>query len=240
MKVLYVVPGIMSKVMGVQECERRQSILRSWAFPGTQADLIDIEEGPSSIESLYEEFLAVPQTVERIIEAEKNGYDAVILGCYGDPGMDAARELVNIPVIGPGEASFLIGAMLGNSFSIVTVMDSIVGPLKKQVKLAGVESKLASVRAAKIPVLELAKDKDASLKKILDVAGKCIEDDGADVILLGCMSMAFLGVSDEMQKALNVPVVNPAKVGLKLAESLVGANLSHSKKAFMTPPKLLK
>ena len=109
MKVVYVLPGPMSRTAeGKAEMERRLSVLRAYAAPDTQVDIVDVDEGPASIESLYEEYLSIPNTVEKMIEAEKAGYDAAILGCYGDPGLDAAREVTKeMVVVGPGEAGVM-------------------------------------------------------------------------------------------------------------------------------------
>ena len=241
MKILYVVPGTMSKTeLGTKELERRKKILQSQAGDDTVVDITDIEQGPSSIESAYEEYLSIPETVYRVTQAEKDGYNGVILGCFGDPGLDAMREMVKIPVVGPGETSMSVAALLGHRFSIITVMDSVVPSLEKLARVIGVEKKLASVRPANIPVLDLAKDLEASKRKMIEESKKAIEDDGADVIVLGCMSMAFMGVSDEMQGTLGAPVVNPALVSLKYLEGLVSSNLSHSKKAYPFPPKMNK
>ena len=94
--------------------------------------------------------------------------------------------------------------------------------------------KLASVRGLNIPVLELMRDPDATFGQILKVGRRAIEQDGAEVLIFGCMTMSFLGVTPKLSAALGVPVVNAAQAALKAAESLVSINLSHSKKAF--PP----
>ncbi len=113
MKVVYVVPGPMGRTgEGRAEMERRLALLRAYAAPDTEVDIVDVDEGPASIESLYEEYLSIPTTVEKMIEAEKEGYDAAILGCYGDPGLDAVREVTErMVVVGPGEAGVMAGAM---------------------------------------------------------------------------------------------------------------------------------
>lgn len=238
-KLLYVVPGAMAQTdLGVKEMERRKSILQDNAGKGFAVDIIDAKVGPSSIESLYEEYLSVPETVKIIVQAEKDGYEGVILGCFGDPGLDAIREMVKIPVVGPGETSMLMAAMLGHRFSVVTVLDTIVPALERLAKITGIESKLASVRAANIPVLDLAKDFEGSKQNMLQEAKKAMDLDRADAIVLGCMSMAFLGVSDKLQEELGIPVINPAVISLKILESLIHSNLTHSKKAYPLPPKL--
>ncbi len=122
MKLLYLIPGnVRDGGFGVEEMKRREQVLRENAFPGTQVDVIDVPSGPSSIESMYEEAQAVPGMVAAAVQAEQDGYDGIIVGCYGDPGLAAAREMVRIPVVGPGETSALLAAMLGHHFSIVTL-----------------------------------------------------------------------------------------------------------------------
>jgi allantoin racemase len=240
MKIVYVLPGPMGQTEeGRAEMERRQSALRAYAAPGTEVDIVDVDEGPASIESLYEEYLSIPSTVQKMLEAEREGYDAAILGCYGDPGLDAVREVTTkMVVVGPGEAGAMAAAMCGHRFSIITVTRSIVAALHHLVEKAGVGKKLSSVRAIETPVLQLAHDRKETTTKLLDEGKKAIEADGADTLILGCMSMGFLGVAEEMSEALSVPVINPGRISLTIAEALVRGGLSHSKLAYATPPKL--
>lgn len=240
MKIVYVLPGPLSRTQeGQAEMDRRLSILRSYASQGTEVDIVDIDEGPASIESLYEEYLSIPRTVDKMIEMEKKGYDAAILGCYGDPGLDAIREVTNrMVIVGPGEAGVMAAALCGCRFSIITVTNSIVNALYHLVEKAGVGKKLASVRAIETPVLELAGNRKDTVNKLIEEGRNAIREDRADTLVLGCMSMGFLNVAEEMSEALGIPVVNPGRVSLKMAEALVGTKLVHSKLAYMTPPKM--
>ena len=94
----------------------------SYASPGTEISVASLEYGPQSVEGEYEEAMSVPGILCCAQEAERDGCDAVISDCFGDPGVKAARELVDIPVIGPAEASFLLASALGHRFSVVTVL----------------------------------------------------------------------------------------------------------------------
>lgn len=238
MKILYIVPGSLSQSeLGAEELERRKKILQLHAQKETIVDITDIESGPRSIESSYEEYLSVPGTVERAIQAEKEGYDGLILGCFGDPGLNALREMVNIPVVGPGETAMHVASMLGRKFSIVTVLDSVVPSLERLAKVIGLDRRLASVRAVNIPVLELRHNIESTTARMTEASQRAIMEDSADVIVLGCMSMAFMEVSEMMKKVLGIPVVNPALVSLKVLEGLVQAGLSQSKRAYLFPPK---
>jgi allantoin racemase len=239
MKILYLVPGPMGRTPeGKLEMARRGDLLKKYAAAGTQVGIDDVAEGPASIESMYEEYLSIPATVRRAVELEQEGWDALILGCYGDPGLDAMRELLSIPVIGPGEATALTAASLGHRFSIITITDSTISPTERQIRNVGVGEKLVSVRSVGIPVLELHKDRERSIEATIEQGRKAIEQDRAEVLIVGCMSMGFLEIAEAAGAELGVPFLNPARVSLKFAESLVGAGLTHSKRAYMTPPKL--
>jgi len=239
MKILYVVPGTMTKTaLGEEELERRQQILQAHAGKGIKVHITDIEHGPVSIESAYEEYLSIPETITKVVDAEKKGHAGVILGCFGDPGLDAMREMVRFPVIGPGECSLHVAAMLGRRFSIVTVLPSVVPSMEKMARVVGLDRQLASVRATDIPVLELASRFEKSINTMMKESEKARDQDGADVIILGCMSMAFMGVADMMSERLGIPVVNPVLVSLKCLEALIFSQLTHSKRAYPFPPKL--
>ena len=239
MKICYLVPGPMGRgPEGRAELERRGGLLKKYAGPGTETGIDDVPEGPASIESMYEEYLSIPATARRAVELEQQGWEALILGCYGDPGLDALRELVSIPIVGPGEASALVAASLGHRFSIITITESVIASTERQIRNVGVGEKLASVRAVGIPVLELHHDRERTIAAVVEQGRQAIKDDRADTLIVGCMSMAFLEIAEAAGAELGVPFLNPARVSLKFAEALVGAGLTHSRRAYMVPPKL--
>lgn len=234
-RILYLVPGPLSRSRGVEELERRRSLLQEWAFAGTEVGIAENLDGPASIESAYEEYVSIPGSLELAAAAEGDGVDAIILGCFGDPGLDGFREILSVPIVGPCEASMHVAAQLGHSFGIVTVLDSVVGPLRRLVRLAGLDSRLATVVACDVPVLELGDESYGAVRAGCEAAIAA----GSDTLILGCMSMAFLGVSERLAAELGVPVLNPARTALKTAEGLVSAGLAHSKRAYPVPPKVV-
>jgi allantoin racemase len=234
-RILYLVPGPLSRSRGVEELERRRSVLQEWAFAGTEVGIAENLEGPGSIESAYEEYVSIPGSLELAAAAEADGSDAIILGCFGDPGLDGFREILSVPVVGPCEASMHVAAQLGDSFGIVTVLDSVVGPLRKLARLAGLESRLATVVACDVPVLELGDESYGPVRTASEAAIAA----GSDTLILGCMSMAFLGVAERLSAELEVPVLNPARTALKTAEGLVSIGIAHSKRAYPVPPKVV-
>ena len=151
--------------------------------PDTVLSHVELDHGPASIESEFDEMLAAPETVAKIVEAERDGMDAVIINCMGDPGMLAGREAVSIPVIGPCEATMHVASMLGHTFSVITVLEHLRPLFENRAAVYGLRDKLASVRAVEIPVLELESDRDRFVRALADEAVQAIEEDGAHVML---------------------------------------------------------
>ncbi|UCD25756.1 MAG: aspartate/glutamate racemase family protein [Gemmatimonadota bacterium] len=239
MKISYLIPGPMGRDKeGQAELQRRRDTLARYAASDTEVGVHDVPTGPASIESVCEEYLSIPAAMRRGVELEQEGWDALILGCYGDPGLDGLRELISIPVVGPGGATALVAASLGHRFSVVTVTESIVASIERQIRNVGVGDKLASVRAVEIPVLRLHEDSYEATAATIEAGRKAMVEDGADTLIVGCMSMGFLGIAEAVAADLGVPVLNPARVALKYAEALVGAGLTHSRQAYHIPPKL--
>jgi allantoin racemase len=238
MRILYQLTSPMEKtVLGAGEVARRRAFLRERAGPGVEVDVWSLAEGPASIESAYEAALVVPELTERVRRAECLGWSAVIVGCFSDPGLDALRELVTIPVVGPGASAVHLAAQLGIRFSIISPLDTGAGRTTSRMRRLGLAGVFASVRGVNMPVLDVARQREAVLDRLEVVARAALREDGADVIVLGCMSMGFLGLTDDLQKRLEAPVVNPVVAALKTAETLVAMGLSHSKAAYPMPPK---
>lgn len=221
------------------EAERLE-VLSPAARPDTELSVISLDRGPTSIESSYEEALAVPDILSKVVQAEKEGVDAVICNCMLDPGVEAARELVSIPVIGPGETSMHMAAMLSYRFTVVTVLDRLIPIFCDRATETGVTRQLASVRAVNIPVLKLD-DRARLLSALVDESGRAVREDGAHMIILGCTGMT--GLAKEVEEGLakqgiaDVPVIDPAILALKIAEALADIGLSHSKRTYPAPPE---
>ncbi|MEA2514079.1 MAG: allantoin racemase [Thermomicrobiales bacterium] len=221
---------------GFASAEDFASIIRS----DTELSHVEIDHGPASIESDYDEMLATPDTVAKIIQAEQDGMDAVIINCMGDPGMQAGREKVSIPVIGPCEATMHVASMLGHTFSVITVLKSLRPVFENQAKIYGVRDKLASVRAVEIPVLELEDDRDRLVHALADEAQAAIEQDGAHVMLFGCTGMIGAAAAVERELAArgypSVPVIDSMVWAIKMAEAIADMGLRHSKLSWPEPP----
>lgn len=218
--------------------EERRCFMQETASPGVVverlADFTPSVVRPETIESLYDETRLAPWNIEMAIEAERRGYDAVITGCAGDPGVEAAREMVRIPVIGPGQAAFHVAALLGGMFSVLSPVESTVRPARMLVAHAGLSGRCASVRSVDCSVQALREGRPESFLKALAVAHRCINEDHADTIVLACASLSHV-FGDRLAAALPAPVVNVLRASVRVAEMLVGSRLTHSKIAYPTP-----
>lgn len=237
-----IVSAIVRKREGVSEEElnrqrREYTESRRKLFklcPGTELDSVGIEKGPSSIECRYDEILAIPDIVERVKEAEDEGVDACVVNCFGDPGVRAAREVVKIPVIGPCESSLNVASSLCDRFSVITVLSSVVNLIEENARIYGLSEKLASVRAVDIPVMGLHTDNKKTAEALFDEGKKALEEDLAEVLILGCTGMT--GMAETLSLNLGVHVIDPLPMAVKFAEMLVSFGLSHSKLTFPIPP----
>lgn len=95
--------------------------------------------------------------------------------------------------------------------------------------------RLSSIRGIGVSVVDLVQGDRSAWDRIVDAGRRCI-DDGADVLVMGCMSMAFMDVDRELADRLSVPVVNPVLAALKTAETMLALDLAHSRIAWPTPP----
>ena len=210
------------------------------APPGYEVEVIFLDRGPASIESEYEEVLAAPDVVAKAKEAEARGADAVVVSCFLDPGVPAAREQVSIPVLGPAQVSMHVAAILGPRFSIVTVLERLIPPFHRLVHLYGHSERLASVRAIEVPVLDLRRNAPQVIEALVSESTRAIEEDRAYAIILGCTALSGMGksVQEELHKrGYEVPVIDPTPTAIKMAVALVDVGLSHSKLAYPFPPE---
>jgi allantoin racemase len=214
--------------------EREEKILRSYAQPGTEFDIVSIKQGAASIESYLDIYIGALDTLHLVKEAEKKGIDGILITCFGNACLEPAREIVHIPVVGSGQASMLLAAGLGHRFSVIGTVRSAADRNRMEAAKLGLSSKLASVRCIEARVLSLHDDLEATVKAMLAAGRKAIEEDGAQVLIPGCFGM--VGLAERMQRELGIPVVDPAGAAVKLIETLVSLRLSQSKLAYPIPP----
>jgi allantoin racemase len=120
----------------------------------------------------------------------------------------------------------------------VTVAASIVPALRRLTWDAGALDALASIRHIEASVFEINTDPGPAIERMIEQGRAAVESDGADTLILGCMSMGFLDVAEQMSDELGVPVLNPSRTALKMAEATVAIGVTHSRRDYHKPPKL--
>lgn len=231
-KILYLVPGI---GLSEEEKKRREGLANSFLTSDRNQVVVEaVEEGPLSIESSVEEYMSVGGTLRKIFQVQ-DSYDAIIIGCAGDPGLAPARELSKIPVIGPIETSCHASLMLAENFSMITVLDTIVPAIWRTLRGYGLEDRCTSVPVINIPVLEMMKSRESVAEAFLKEVKAVTSDGGTACIILGCMTMAFLLVDEMVGSQVDVPIINPAKVSVKMAEMIVSLSLKQSRVSYPQP-----
>jgi len=190
--------------------------------------------GPVTLESSYDEAYAIAPTIDLVKQADSEGYDAIILACFCDVGVEAAKEISSIPVLGLEEATLSIALLLGSKFGVMTEKRPRVAMKEQHVRRHGLLERLASIRPLGLSVAELNADPEGTKAAGMALARRMVQEDGAEVIIMGCAAMA--GYSDDLQRELQVPVLDPLKVTLKITEALVEMGLSHSRIGLYAPP----
>ncbi|MGU3293509.1 aspartate/glutamate racemase family protein [Williamsia sp. M5A3_1d] len=190
------------------------------AGAGTEIVGVTSSMGPASIESHYDEALAVPGVLAAIT-ADRAGdtpCDAYVLACFGDPGLDAAREIAGAPVVGVAQAAMTLAGLVGGGFSVVTTLSRTIGRADELTHRYGVAGLCRGLHACDIPVLELETDPDTEAV-LTDACARALADDGAESIVLGCGGMAELAA--RISAKIGAPVIDGVAAAVRLSEALV-------------------
>lgn len=203
MRILLIIP-----ITGLtpEAIEERLVYLRSIARQGTEIDYVQVKKGPPAIESPVDHTQAAAEVIKHVKGAEEEGFDAVISWCGGDPGVEAARTMVDIPVIGPGESMRLLAATMGKNVGRVP---------------------------APLPVLDLRKDVDKTFQLVKQTIDS-MKGEGYDTFWLDCLGM--WGMGKPLREATGLPVIDGAEASLKMAETLVELGLKPSRIAYPKYP----
>jgi allantoin racemase len=194
------------------------------ARPGTVVEAINPVVGPASIENDDDERRCVPGLLDQVRAATarptESRPDAFVVACFGDPGLEEVRNLVDVPVLGIAQAAMYAAAMAAGSFSVVTSMAATV-PRGWELAKAYTPGQCLGVYACDIPVLAIDSD-PSTIGPIGDHCEAALAADGSGAIVLGCAAMAkFAG---PLTRRLGVPVVDGVIAATLLAEALVGLN----------------
>jgi allantoin racemase len=206
---------------------------RAVVAPGVSAVGVTSEIGPPSIESHYDEARSVPGVLQAVERGERQGADGYVIACFGDPGLDAAREIATGPVIGIAEAAMQTASHLGRGFSVVTTLARTMGRAADLAERYGMHRFCLGVHACELAVLDL--DTDPNARKIVtEACREAVESDGSDVVVLGCAGMADM--CRDISAELRVPVIDGVTAATLTVQSLVAMGLGTSKRSEFAPP----
>ncbi len=204
------------------------------ALPSTQIHANSPTNGPESIECALDETIAAAALLEQIKLGEEQGMDAHIIACFGDPALDAAREIATKPVIGIAGAAFQLASIVAHKFGVVTTMTRTLPASEHLLQRYGYHHLCSGVRATDIAVLDLETIDKQTYEQLKQECQLAISQDRAEAIVLGCAGMSDL--AHELSNELKVPVIDGVSAAVKLAESLNQLGLTTSKVGQYAPP----
>jgi allantoin racemase len=229
MRIMQISPGQFSP----EEIKIRQEYAESLCSPGTIVTVVNLE-GPISATDDVSLSLMVPGVLERVREAEEKGYDAAADACFGDPGLEAAKTAVKIPVVGFGESTYHTACLLADKWGLITLTREWVPIFWRRAKVYGVSDRIISIKTVDIPVLEFRSRRDELEKRFVELAKEHVKE-GAQLIIAACGAMLpILGVGsrERLTEKLGIMIIDPTATALRVAEMLVGLGIAQSKIAF--------
>jgi allantoin racemase len=214
--------------------QKINDIVQRIARKDVNAVVTQIEAGPESLESYFDEIRAGPYIIKSVIEAQDK-FDSVLLAAFCDPCIEALKEISTIPIFGMEEVVFSSALLLGNKFGILTEKKHKEAVKLQHVRKMGLLSRFASVKALDMGVVEIAENPERVKERAIAIAKEMVYNDGAEVIILGCASMT--GYSKELENEIGVPILDPVITSYKIVEGLTDGGLCHSKKGLFSKPK---
>ncbi|MFV0375315.1 aspartate/glutamate racemase family protein [Microbacterium sp.] len=204
------------------------AVAREVAGPGVEVAAVCPTDGPAAIETHVDEVRAAAAVIALIEQdVAAGGSDAYIVACFGDPGLDAARELVDVPVVGIAEAAMHIATVSGRHFAVVTTLSRTLGRARDLVRRYGMTEACLSLTASGIPVLALEHSGGEEVRRLAALC-ESAADAGADVIVLGCAGMTDL--CHRLTSTAGVPVVDGVAAAVGMAAGMVRMGVGTSKR----------
>jgi Asp/Glu/hydantoin racemase len=214
MRLLLINPNVTAAMTDAMAAEARLS-----ASAGTEIFAVTAAFGTQYVENRAEAAIAGHAVLDALA-THAVGCDAAIVSAFGDPGLAAAREFADIPVVGIEESAILAAWMLGGRYSIICLTPRLRRWYIEAAEAHGLAGRLASVRALDLPIPDITQAKDRFRRELLAACTRAIEDDEAEVIIFGGGPIA--GLARESADAIAVPVLDGVSCAVRMAEALVG------------------
>ena len=206
---------------------------RAVAAPGTEVIAVTAGYGPQSIEGYYDEVFSVPALLQRVREHPRAA--GVVVGCFDDTGVDAARCMTAAPVIGICQAAMQVATIVSGSFTVVTTLSRSVPALEHLARRYGYADLCRNIRASEIPVLELENPASGAADQLRAEIRRALNEDRCESIVLGCAGMVDMAQS--LSAELGVPVIEGVTAAVKIIEGLAAIGVTTSKRGGYAPPR---
>jgi allantoin racemase len=220
------------------DIERKRQHLKRVLQPDTEVDVFTAPSGVPYVEASLDLYMTEVAVARTVVEVAARGYHAVVGTAFLDNGLDAARELVDIPVVGPAKTTLYMAATLANRFGVITAAGDLPKHIWACAKVLGVADRLVAVSALACTVADFLHDEESAVALSVSMGKRLVEDRGAEAIVLGCG--ATTGLAARMARELGVPVLDPGLIAAKYAEMLVALGLSQSKRAYPFNPRVMQ
>lgn len=223
-----VIPGILTP----EDLAKKVAHMKKFVSPKTEIKAFLFSGHTRSIIVGGDVSLLAGETMAIAIEAEKQGFEALVIHGICDFGIEAARGAVAIPVIGLGSATFHLAYQLADRFGVITKSDVTIPEFSRRIKLMGCFERITSMRPLNVPESNLSLDSDKVAEKFINIARYQIENEGAQLIVAGysaILGVLPFGSKEKFEQELGVPVIDGVPAALKTAEMLVDLKISHSR-----------
>lgn len=175
--------------------------------------------GPAAIEGKADGDAALPGLLSLLPVARAQGAEAIVIACFDDTGLSAARGLAGCPVLGIGQASYVMAQLLGLRFSVITSLPVSVPVIEENIRMQGFSGLCASVRASGLPVLTIDTGAPDTLDRIAAEIETAQREDAATCAVLGCAGMAPL--KDALSARTGFPLIDGVAASAHLARAMV-------------------
>ena len=213
MDVAYIVPGV---GLSGAERDRRQQLLNQASGPGIKVTLLEVDDGPAAIECAEDEIAAIAPTL-KLARARESDFDAIIIGCFGDVGIESLRQHMGIPIIGPARVTYAMAAAAFPTFGILSLNSGFIEEERELTRKLGIFDRVAHIRALDQPVETIIGAPQQTLKQIREHIGAM----QTAAAVPGCMSMAFLLAEQKIRAIGSTRIVNPLHCAIAAAMAMV-------------------
>jgi allantoin racemase len=191
------------------------------AMPDTRLEIRNLIGAPVNIDYFWPKHLVEAAVFEEVMRLEEEGFDAIVVGCCYDPGVRVARELVDVPLVGPLEAALNMASYFGHRPTVITDHHKAVPYLEDLVLVYG-QQNVRNVRSIGWWVTEMIREPSEVAKDAVAECQRALEEDRADLAILGCTIVAACLTQHirDTGEFREVPIVNPNVLALKSAETL--------------------